>query len=845
MKQASLAVVLLISARALASNLVPNPSAEAGSQAPDSWRAAPAESGLWANRAARFGKRCLSLDAARQPAEWRSEPFTARAFQGFRLSGWIRSQGSTGWIEARFLGAAGRPLKVMRTPEARRASWTYVAADIQWTSASAVESAYIVCRARDGRCLFDGLRLSPLDRNILPNLELLPAMIENKPDPSGAVAGWHALPQTDSRPLLAAEISPGGPRGLRLGEQHPSGAASYLVDLPQGTESCVLTARVLSDGPITCAVSWFGPRGWMKDDTAIVRSASGRPQELRLAARPPAGANRVRATFSLSGGNSATIIPEGLIAVMRPQPAQAQVFTNQVGCEPDAIKTATIATTHFPDRLEDARFSVLDASGRPVLSGPLVPLGRVHEGQPDDWGAYYWLADFSALRGPGLFMVSATVGNQAATSHPFDIRRGTVLRHTAELAYRFLYYQRCGAAVPGWHGPCHLDDARLPDGSHLDLAGGWHDAGDYNKWMYPNGPPLVLYGMASAYLAHRAYFDRIDRDRNGRADLLDEILWGADWLMRMRSPKTGGLFGSITLGWSYWGLAERETDNIPGNDDDRPVVAEEPAVALAAAALAKVARCVSDGERFTRAAIEVDAYARKKEGNGADRLLACLAIWESTGQGEYLEQARACADAIGAADESARQGRALAALALFTSRVPEARADEKYRRAIKDSIAWLRTMQTQPFPLAAGRSGSRRDMREQSRLGENGGHMTLTSNAWAALACAQATGSKEAARCAHAELDWLFGLNPLDLCMLHGAGAHNPPQYHHRYFDYPNHRDGAVPGAIPNGIARPSRDPPLDLPFFGWLHREASTAEPWIPYNGYYLCALSCMDAGE
>jgi hypothetical protein len=136
-------------------------------------------------------------------------------------------------------------------------------------------------------------------------------------------------------------------------------------------------------------------------------------------------------------------------------------------------------------------------------------------------------------------------------------------------------------------------------------------------------------------------------------------------------------------------------------------------------------------------------------------------------------------------------------------------------------------------------------MQEASRLGGMGTHMTLTSNAWAALASARATGSRAALTAAFTELDWLLGLNPLDLCMLQGAGSHNPPRYHHRYFDNPAHRDGAVPGAIPNGIARANEQPALDLPFFGWLHRDAMTAEPWIPYTGYYLSALALMGTGR
>jgi endoglucanase len=521
------------------------------------------------------------------------------------------------------------------------------------------------------------------------------------------------------------------------------------------------------------------------------------------------------------------------------------VFANQVGYEGNHAATAIVGSHDFPQRLEDARFHVVDDRGGEVFAGSLTPLGRMHESRSDDWGAYYWLADFSALARSGRFRVRAEVGAQRGTSHPFALAPGVLLKRTAELAYRHFYYQRCGGEVPGWHAPCHTDDARLPDGSHANLAGGWHDAGDYNKWMHAVGPSLALYGMSSAYLGHRQFFDTIDRDGNGRADLLDEIMWGADWLLRMRNPHSGGLYGSIATGWSYWGLAENETDNIAGNADDRPALNEDQSVSRAAAAFAQIARIMPQDSRYLEAAVQLERYSRK-EGLNPDRLLANLAIWQAKGSVEYLDQARACADAIAAGSPDGRQGVALAALALFVEYAPEAKANPKYRVALLDSMTWLTERQAEPFRLAAGRSGLDRDMEQADRFTQWGHHMELTSNAWAAAACAKALGQPELLQVAYNELDWLLGLNPLDLCMLQGAGSHHPARYHHRYSAIPGRRDGAVPGAIPNGIGRPTRFAgarvaDVDVPFMDEVNRDPSTDEPWIPYNGFLLCALGEM----
>ena len=852
----TIAAVMLCIGAAADANLIPNPSFESGTSLPNSWRCTRRDRGAWSDAGAHFGQHCVAVDATTGPAAWRSRQVPASARQGMRFSGWLRVEQGSARLELHLLSADGRETTIT-PPVVTDSEWTYVAAEIPGAVTRDVRRAFVLCRAESGRAWFDGIRLNSLDVNILPNPGLSPRTVDDKPVASGEPSGWYALPETDERPLIVTEFEPGGPRALRLSNPGPSAASCYLVDLPDATISCAVQAAVRTDGEVTCTVSWYGPRGWIRDQTYRItgdNSSWTSPTDPRA----PAEANRVRLSFALTRGTSALVRPLALIPVTRPQlpSLQATVFVNQVGYLEGGSATAIVGSTAFPARVSDTRFRLLDAGGSEIFAGPLKPLGRMHEGRSDDWGLYYWLADFTpatakirAPRPPGfagsqrieLYRVQAEVGSQRGVSHPFHFYHGPLWTKASELSYRHFYYQRCGGEVEGWHAACHMDDARLPDGSHANLAGGWHDAGDYNKWMHAVGPSLALYGMSSAYLAHRSYFDQIDRDRNARADLLDEIMWGAEWLMRMRNPKTGGLYGSIATGWSYWGLAENETDNIPGNADDRPALDEDQSVSRAAAALAHIARIVPEGKPYLDAAIQLEEHSRK-EGANPDRLLANLAIWQVTGDAEHLTQARACADAIAAAGPDGRQGPVLAPLALFVANVPDAKTNEKYRQALKDSMAWLASRQTEPFRLAAGRSGLDSDMEQASRVTQWGHHMELTSNAWAAAACAKALDQPELLQIAYNELDWLFGLNPLDLCMLHGAGSHHPARYHHRYSAIPGHRDGAVPGAIPNGIGRPVRQPDLDLPFMDEVNRDPSTDEPWIPYNGYYLCALAQMD---
>jgi len=828
----ALAAALLAVAPAGAANLVPNPSAEEGAHQPQGWAAQPPAAGSWTSGGARFGARSLALRAAAE-AYWEAAlPESVPAAQGYRLSGWVRVEGGSGWIAARLRRHDGRLLTVT-TPRSTARAWSYLAVDIPQRLAAQTVPVAVRGVATGGAVRFDGLRLASLDTNILPNVALTPLLVEGKPLPGDPPAGWQAVPATGS--LRTVALADQG-RALVLSPEAPA-VASYLVDLPTGTTACRLETRLKGSGGVACGLSWYGPCGHLRDD---FETAAAGTRVLRLWPAPPL-ANRVQVVFRLGGGGEAQVQPIALVPVLRPAPPAVAVYANQVGYDPGAPHTAIVGTTFFPRRPEHARFSLCDARGRAVWQGPLRSLGRMHEGRPDDWGAYYWLADFTAFRGTGRFTLAAEMDGHKARSHPFTLGPGAVFRGVAELTYRFLYYQRCGGAVPGWHAACHLDDGRLPDGTHANVAGGWHDAGDLNKWMYPNGPPLVLYGLASAYLAHPAAFNAIDRHGNGRSDLLDEVLWGANWLLSMRNPGTGGLYGSVTTGWTYWGQAEKETDGVPGNADDRPIADEKPASMRAAAAFALVARCVRDGGKWLQAAMDMEAACRA-EGDGPDRLLACLAIWQAGGSAQHLEWARSIGRALA---QGSPQGEGLAALALLMAADPQSGGNPEYRATLARSVGAFARRQSQPFPVSAGRSGRDDGMEQADRVTQWGRHMDLTCNAWAMAACARVLASPAAYRALTNELDWLLGLNPLDLCMVHGAGSHHPARYHHRYASYPGHRDGAVPGAIPNGIGRPSRNLALDLPFMDEENRDPSTDEPWIPYNGFLLCALAQMEAGE
>ena len=49
---------------------------------------------------------------------------------------------------------------------------------------------------------------------------------------------------------------------------------------------------------------------------------------------------------------------------------------------------------------------------------------------------------------------------------------------------------------------------------------------------------------------------------NNIPDILDEAIWGAQFLQKCIDPETPDMVGAVSSGYGYWGRPEKETDNL-------------------------------------------------------------------------------------------------------------------------------------------------------------------------------------------------------------------------------------------------------------------------------------------
>jgi len=166
--------------------------------------------------------------------------------------------------------------------------------------------------------------------------------------------------------------------------------------------------------------------------------------------------------------------------------------------------------------------------------------------EPDS-GDLIQIADFSKLDKPGKYYLEVPgVGRSWSFAIGPD-----VYTNAFYLTMRSYYGQRCGIAVdlgpkfPGYkHAACHLEGAYHASsgktGAHVS-AKGWHDAGDYGRYMVNSG---ITTG--TLLWAWEIYGDRLKQVKldipesgNGTPDMLNEIRWNLDWMLSMQDEDGG------------------------------------------------------------------------------------------------------------------------------------------------------------------------------------------------------------------------------------------------------------------------------------------------------------------
>lgn len=241
--------------------------------------------------------------------------------------------------------------------------------------------------------------------------------------------------------------------------------------------------------------------------------------------------------------NVSLIVVDATNMIKDPDPVPVPlVKVNQEGYTPNATKTAVFS------RLDEAdnKFMVVDTSNNEVVfTGDMTE--RKLSISSKEWIS---TGDFSAFKKPGTYIVR-TIGN--AESHPFEIGE-SVYDGTFNNVVKMLYMQRCGMELTSEyagdfsHPVCHNTEAVIFDtDTKIDVSGGWHDAGDYGRYV-SSGAKAVADLLLAYEKSPEAFSDDmgIPESGNGISDILDEVRYELDWMLKMQDGASGGVYHKVT-----------------------------------------------------------------------------------------------------------------------------------------------------------------------------------------------------------------------------------------------------------------------------------------------------------
>jgi endoglucanase len=542
--------------------------------------------------------------------------------------------------------------------------------------------------------------------------------------------------------------------------------------------------------------------------------------------------------------------------------SNSRIVINQIGYSPTSTKTALFINLNSP-QLGKAQL-VNNRTKRTVLE---MGLGTA---QPDAASQDVIQAiDFSKFNKEGTYYLK--VGS--IQSYPFKIGKN-IYRETLSKLLRSYYLQRCGVAVRDSasgvnHPPCHISDGLMAHtdafnqgGKQKRAIGGWHDAGDYGKYV---GPTAVTVGrLLSLYEQYPKLFsDRqlaIPESGNRRPDILDEVKVGLDWMLTMQR-EDGAIYRKLS-GKEWPGSILPHQDNQPRYIYG--ISTSETAKFAGAMAMANRIYAPYDAklaQTYLKAAQKAWSFLQTE--------LSAKVDWvegDDSGSGGYLNQSPE------GRLQTDKNDRLWAAAELFITTGNS--AFEQY--LVQNIASWTYSLYewSDPSPLGmtdylmlTGRKGSE-NLKQQiknkllqradslmEKVAASGYRLANQDFIWASnkraaeegitlLYAYRITGNQNYFRAAVDQLDYLLGRNHFNKSFITGVGSNSVRNVHHRIAQA---KKIVIPGLMVGGPNAKAEDgiAPKDLGPLSYLDDERSyaTNEYAIDYNASVIGLMGMLMA--
>ena len=216
------------------------------------------------------------------------------------------------------------------------------------------------------------------------------------------------------------------------------------------------------------------------------------------------------------------------------------IMVDQVGYNLGSEKAAVFRGEDLPKT-----FSIYELeSGKKVFSGEILKAS-----QNEELGEYDSMGYFTDFKEEGSYFISTDVVGE---SYSFTIKEDA-FKDVFDEACKKYYINRCGIALSenyagdNTHSACHTQAAHLqedPD-TEIDVTGGWHmdEQAGRDTALGSN----IAENLLLAYeMNPTAFTDEvgIPESGNGIPDILDEVKYEVDWLLKMQDARTGGEYAA-------------------------------------------------------------------------------------------------------------------------------------------------------------------------------------------------------------------------------------------------------------------------------------------------------------
>lgn len=460
---------------------------------------------------------------------------------------------------------------------------------------------------------------------------------------------------------------------------------------------------------------------------------------------------------------------------------EKSIFINQVGYLPADKKIAYLTNEAKSDFLT---FEVCDFFSKTVVFTGKICSKCTNEPKFVDSavGEEIFVADFSDFTKEGKYFIKIN----DYESFPFEIKN-QVYKDLFYSALNYFNLSRCGQGI------CHTGTAEIYGTSETkNVQGGWHDAGDYGRYVVPTAKTVM--DLLFAFETSQNFFSEFD--------ILAEVKFALEWMLQMQRSD-GAVYHKISC-YHFCGFIK------PEDEKEKLVISP-----VSTAATADFAGCLAFASKFYKntdkvfaetllnAALKAQEYLNHHDdeifinppeittGSYGDvnvsdeRYFALCAIWEATFDEKFLKKAiEIRTEEIQSSGKKSEKkhfwhdgfgwgimsGFGNEILIKNSEKIPE--DYKEFLNELKNTIILnaektLENAQNSAFNYASKFYG----------WGSNG---AICDQAHSLILAYKLTQNQEFKIVAKAQIDYILGCNPLNWCYVTGEGSKSPKNPHHR-----------------------------------------------------------------